>query len=329
MSNLNRRRLLLAAASAWYLSPALAQNPAASYPNKPIRFIVAFPPGGGTDVLARLVGQGLSQELGQSVVVENKPGASGLIAAQFVAKAEPDGYTLLVGGSGPMVFNPVVLGSKIPYDPEKDLAALTLLGSYPLVIAVKNDLPVKNVDDLVKLVREKPGQLSYGHAGVTFQVPMEAFLQSIGLKMLAVQYKGGGPAIQALLGGEIDAVALDLTSIASAHKAGRMRAIAVTSHKRNPLLPDVPTLLEYGYMKDLEATAFTALGAPGGTPPQILDKLQKAVSKVLRSPEIKARLDQLGIEPGGQSPQETLARYRREIAVYTPVASNAGLIQDK
>ena len=329
MPNLIRRQLMLATAAAICLPVAHGQNVAANYPNKPVRFIVAFPPGGGTDTLARLIGQSLSTELGQPVVVENKPGASGLIAAQFVANAEPDGYTLLIGGSGPMVFNPVVLASKMPYDPEKDLATVTILGSYPLVIAVKNDLPVKNLDDFVKLVRSKPGAMSYGHAGVTFQVPMEAFLQSIDLKMIAAQYKGGGPAMQAIMGGEIDAVTLDLTSIASAHRSNRVRAIAVTSHKRNPLLPDVPTLAEYGYMKDFEATAFTALGAPGGTPAPILEKIQVAVAKVLQSPEVKSRLDALGIEPGGKSPQETLARYRREISVYTPIARNAGLIQSK
>lgn len=327
MLKMTRRLALLAAAVAAVQPAVHAQDAAANYPNKPIRFIVAFPPGGGTDALARLVGQALSKSLGQPIIIENRAGASGLLAAQAVAVAPPDGYTLLIGGSGPMVFQPIVMGNKMPYDSEKDLAAVTILGSYPLVIVAKNNLPVKNVTEMVQLAKSKPGSLSYGHPGVTFQVPMEYFARSVGIKLLSVPYKGGAPASADLMAGSIDLMMTDLTSVANLHNSGKMRALAVTSHKRSTLLPEVPTLTEAGYLKDFEVTAFTSLGAPGGTPPAIVSKLQREVAKVLQSPEIKERLSQMGIEPGGRSPEETVARYRHEISVYRPIARDAGLIE--
>ncbi|MDO8278451.1 MAG: tripartite tricarboxylate transporter substrate binding protein [Burkholderiaceae bacterium] len=327
MLKLTRRLALLAAAFAALQPAAHAQDAAANYPNKPIRFIVAFPPGGGTDALARLVGQALSKSLGQPIVIENRAGASGLLAAQAVAVAPADGYTLLIGGSGPMVFQPIVMGNKMPYDSEKDLSAVTILGSYPLVIVAKNNLPVKNVTEMVQLAKSKPGALSYGHPGVTFQVPMEFFSRSVGIKLLSVPYKGGAPASADLMAGSIDLMMTDLTSVANLHNSGKMRALAVTSHKRSTLLPEVPTLAEAGYLKDFEVTAFTSLGAPGGTPPAIVNKLQREVAKVLQSPEIRERLSQMGIEPGGKSPEETVARYRHEISVYRPIARDAGLIE--
>ncbi len=330
MSKLSRRHLLSLAAATG-LSSALpasyAQGGAATYPNKPIRLIVAFPPGGGADALARLIGQGLSESLKQSVIVDNRPGASGIVAAQAVIAAPHDGYTLLVGGSGPMVFTPITQGKKLPYDAEKDLAAVTVLGSYANVIAVKNNLPVKSLQELVALARQNPGKLSYGHPSTTFQVPMEAFLMDAGVQMLSVPYKGGGPAAAALMGGEIDVAIADITTFANLHKGGKLRALGVTTFNRASLLPDVPTLREAGYLKDFEASSFTALGAPGGVPPAIIEKLQVEVAKVLQTPEVKKRLDEMSIEAGGRSPKETLERYRREMAVYTPIAEKVGLIE--
>lgn len=329
MTLISKRKLLQFSAACGLSTaiPALAQDPAADYPKKPIRLVVAFPPGGGADALARLVGEGLSKSLGQPVVVDNRPGASGVVAAQATISSPHDGYTLLVGGSGPMVFTPITLGKKLPYDAEKDLAAVTLLGSYANVIAANTNFPAKNLPELVKMAKKEPGKFSYGYPSVTFQVPMEAFLMDAGIQMLSVPYKGGGPLAAALMGGEIDTAIADITSFASLHKAGRVRILAVTSAKRCPLIPEVPTLRELGYLKDFEATSFTALGAPAGVPPSIVRKLQLAVAKVLQTPEVSRRLDEMAIEPGGQSPEETLARYKREIAVYTPIAEKAGIIE--
>lgn len=317
--------IVAAGGLAGMLPSAWAQDAAANYPSKPIRFIVAFPPGGGTDVLARLVGKALSESLGQPVVIDNRPGASGVVAAQATINSPHDGYTLLVGGSGAMVFAPVTYGSKLPYDAEKDIAAVTVLGTYANVIAVRQDSPIKDLKGLVAQAKQK--NMNYGHPGVTFQVPMEAFLQDAGAQLLSVPYKGGGPLAAALMGGEIDSAISDISTFAQLHKSGKLRALAVTTFNRAALLPEVPTLRELGYLKDFEAATFAAIGAPGNTPPAIINKLQMEIAKVLHSPAITQRLQEMSIEPGGKSPEETRARYRNEIAKYRPLAEKAGLLE--
>jgi len=301
---------------------AFAQDPAASFPNKPLRFIVAFAPGGGTDILARLIANELSKSFGQPVVVENRAGASGTLAAQATIAAAPDGYTLMVGGSGPMVFNPVVM-SKMPYDPEA-LVPVTIFGSYPLVVIAKNDLPVKTLADLIRLAKERPGALNYGSAATSFQVPTEYFAQRAGIKLQVVPYKGSGPAAAALMAGDIELWMADMAPAVNVLKSGKGRALAVTSAKRNPVVPDVPTIAESG-VPGFEATLFSALVAPAKTPPSIVRKLQQEVAKVLAVPELKERLDQLGVEPGGMSPEATAARIRQEIGIYGPIAKAAGV----
>ena len=303
---------------------AFAQDPAANFPSKAIRFIVAFAPGGGTDILARLVANQLSRNLGQPVVVENRAGASGAIAAQATISAEPDGYTLMVGGSGPMVFNPIVM-SKMPYDPEA-LVPVTIFGSYPIVISARSDLPIKTLADLIKLAKEKPGALNYGSAAVSFQVPAEYFAQRAGIKLQVVPYKGTGPAVAAIMAGDIELIMADMAPAVGLLKSGRVRALAVTTAKRNPVIPDVPTVAESG-IPGFDASLFSALVAPAKTPPAIVRKLQQEVAKVLTAPEIKERLDQLGVEPGGMSPEATAARIKKEIATYAPIAEAAGVRQ--
>jgi tripartite-type tricarboxylate transporter receptor subunit TctC len=302
---------------------AFAQNAAADYPKEPIRFIVAFAPGGGTDTIARLVGQHLGKALGQPVIIENKPGASGIIAAEYVARAAPNGYTLLVGGSGPMVFNPVVY-PKLPYDAIANFAPITILGSYPIVITAKLDLPIKTVADLIKRAKEQPGALNYGSAGASFQVPAEYFSQLAGIKMTQVPYKGSGPASQALLGGEIDLLVADIAPSMSLVKTGKIRPIAVTTAKRSPALPDVPTVAESG-LPGFDVSLFSSLAAPAGTPPEIIKRLHAEVAKVLRMPEVREKLAAMGIEPGGITPEQSAARFKREIAVYGPAAKAAGV----
>jgi tripartite-type tricarboxylate transporter receptor subunit TctC len=306
-----------------FCAQAIAQNMVADYPKEPIRFIVAFAPGGGTDVLARLIGQHLGKALGQPVVVENKPGASGIIAAEYVARSAPNGYTLLVGGSGPMVFNPVIY-PKLPYDAIADFAPITILGTYPIVFTAKQDLPVKTIADLVKLAKEKPGALNYGSAGASFQVPAEYFSQLSGIKMTQVPYKGSGPASQALLGGEIDLLVADIAPSMSLVKGGKVRPIAVTTATRSPALPNVPTIAESG-LPGFDVSLYSALAAPAGTPPEIIKRLHAEVVKVLRIPEVKDKLAAMGIEPSGITPEAAAARFKREIAIFGPAARLANV----
>ena len=311
-----------------FLAPlVLAQSVAAQslpdgYPNKPIRFVVAFAPGGGTDIVARLIAHHMSRSIGQSIIVENRAGASGTIAAQTTINAAPDGYTLMVGGSGPMVFNPVVM-KNMPYDPDA-LVPVTIFGSYPLVITAKNDLPVKSLADLVKLAKERPGELNYGSAGYSFQVPTEYFAHRAGVKLQVIPYRGSGPASAALMAGDIDLLVVDMAPAVSLLQAGKARALAVTTAKRNPVIPEVPTIAESG-VPGFDASLFSALVAPARTPPEIVRYLQQEVAKVLALPEVKERFDQLGVEPGGMSPEAAAERIRQEIAVYGPIAKAAGV----
>lgn len=318
-----RRVLALLLLSFALAAPAVAQESAATFPSKPIRFIVAFAPGGGTDILARLIATHLSKTTGQPVVAENRAGASGILAAEAVAKAAPDGYTLLVGGSSPMVFNPIVF-DKLPYDPIVDLAPVTILGSYPIVIIAKNDLPVKTVADLVKLAKDKPGALNYGSAAVAFQVPTEYFATLAGIKLQMVPYKGSAPAGAALLAGEVDLLMGDMAPAVGLLKSGRVKALAVTTAKRSAAMPDIPTVAESG-LPGFDVSLFSSLSAPGKTPPEIVRKLQQEVAKVLALPEVKERLVQLGVDGGGMSPEATAARFKAEIALFGPIAKAAGV----
>ncbi len=314
--------LFFASAVALNVSAQTTQDAAANWPNKPVRMIVAFAPGGGTDVLARLVAKQLTMALGQPFVVENKAGGSGIIAVDTVMGAAPDGYTLLVGGSAPLVFNHIVF-KKLSYT-TRDITPVTVLGSYPLVIGARNDLGVKNFHDLIQLAKSKPGKLSYGHAGPTFEVQMEYLANKAGIKMLPVPYKGGGPAALAIMAGDIDLIVADTATIEPLHRAGKARAIAVTTKTRNPALAEVQTVSEAG-VPDVDASAFAALGVHHNTPPAIINKLHLAVVRALATAEVRERLTQLGIEAGGMSPAETAARIKREIDIYTPVAEAAGL----
>jgi tripartite-type tricarboxylate transporter receptor subunit TctC len=307
---------------------AKAQDPAASFPNKPIRFVVGAGAGGGTDIQARLLAGYLTKAVGQPVIVENKPGASTMIAAQTVASATPDGHTLFVGGSAAMVFLPIVQ-AKMPYDPSADLTPVTTLGTYPLVIAVKSELSARSLGDLVKLAKEKPGTLNYGSAAVSFQVPMEYFNQRAGIKLTHVPYKGSGPSVQGMLAGDIEVLAVDMAPAVGLLKSGKARALAVTSAKRAPELPDVPTVAETGVVPDFDFSLMSIVVAPGRTPPSVVRKLQQEIAKVLASSEVRERLLNLGVDPGGLTPEATAARINREIALYRPIAQAAGLIEKK
>jgi tripartite-type tricarboxylate transporter receptor subunit TctC len=317
------KKTIVAAALLAVGSAALAGNGPDGYPAEPVRFVVSFAPGGGTDIVARLVASELSKRIGQSVIVENKAGASGIIAAQYVARAKPDGYTLLVGGSGPMVFNPITQNS-LPYDPVKDFEPVTILGSYPLVLLAGVKEPFNSVQDLVKYAKDNPGELNYGSFGYSSQVPTEHFASIADIKLTQIPYKGSSEAAQALIAGNIQLFSSDIGPAAPLVSSGRAKALAVTSAQRNPILSDVPTLAESGF-PGFDFSLYSAVAAPKGTPAAITDYLQKELHAVLHSSEVSARLGTMGIKPEGMPPAEAAARYAHEINVFRPIVEKMGI----
>src|SRR5690625_4514174 len=227
-------------------SNAVADEGLGNYPDKPITFVVSFGPGGGTDIVARVIAAELGERIGQPVVVENKPGASGILAAQYVARSKADGYTLLIGGSGPMVFNTLIYNS-LPYDPFEDFEAVTILGSYPIVLVANNDQPFDTLEEMITYAKENPGELNYGSAGASFQVPTEYFASEADIEMTLIPYKGTAEASQALMAGELQLVSADLGPVASLLNSGKVKGLAVTTKERNPILPDVPSVTVFDF----------------------------------------------------------------------------------
>jgi tripartite-type tricarboxylate transporter receptor subunit TctC len=302
---------------------AHAGNGPGGYPQEPVRFVVAFAPGGGTDIVARLVGAELSKRIGQNIIVDNRAGASGIVAAQLVAHAKPDGITLLVGGSGPMVFNRVT-NKTLPYDPEKDLEPVTILGSYPIVLLAGKNQPFNTLQEMIQYAKKNPGKLNYGSAGASFQVPTEYFASEAGISLVQVAYKGTALAAQALMAGDVQLLSADIGPGAPLATSGQAKPLAVTSAERNSILPQVPTIAESG-VKNFDFSLYSAVAAPKGTPKEIIDYLQKELHAVLHSEDVKKRLAAMGIKPEGKSPQETAARFEREYKLFNPLADRLGL----
>ena len=282
----------------------LVSAQAQTYPSKPIRIVAPYPAGGTTDIVARFVAQGLTESLGVPVVVENKAGANGQIGHDYVAKAAPDGYTLLLGNSAALAVS-VSMYDKLPYDPLKDYAPITLAAQGALVMVVNPKVPANNVREFLAWAKAQNGKVSAGLAGVGAMhhlVTEQLKLQS-GVQWINVPYKGSAPMIVDLLSGQIDFGFDNIPSSLAHIKAGKLKALAVTSAKRTPLLPDVPTLAEAG-VPGVEAAAWHGVLAPAGTPPAIVNKLNAEIVKVLKSPEMTQRLAANGLDPIGSSPQE-------------------------
>jgi tripartite-type tricarboxylate transporter receptor subunit TctC len=315
----------LLAGAATLVATQLAAQPAA-YPSKPIKFVVGFAPGGGTDILARLIAQPLSQRLGQPVVVENLPGASGAIANMHVKNAAPDGYTLLIGASGAMAINPAVQ-NKLGYDPVKDYAPITVLGTYPIVFTARPGLPVKTTRELIEKAKAAPGSLTFGGAGVLFQLTGELFSQQAGISMTFVPYKGTAPATSAVLGGEIDLLVADIAPVTQLIATKKIHAIAITSATRAKTLPDVPTVAESG-LPGFKVDVFVGLFAPAGTPAPIIERLHREIAAIAADPEVRERMETIGISASGISPNETRAMLKEEIAKYTAAARKANIKLD-
>jgi tripartite-type tricarboxylate transporter receptor subunit TctC len=308
--------LLLAALLAF---PAYAQQ----YPAKPLRLVVGFPPGGANDILGRLIGAKLQEAWGQPVLVENKPGANAIIATELVAKSAPDGYTLLIGASGAMTFNPG-LYAKLPYDPVRDFEPVTMVGSFPLLLTSNPSLPAQSVKDLVQLAKASPGKLNYSAGSTPFQLTMELLKQQAGIDVRHIAYKGSAAAITAVLANEVQMTFVDAPPAVGHIKGGKLRALAVTSRARAAILPEVPTMIEAG-IADFDVVLWTSVFAPAGTPRAVVERLQQQIAASLRLPDIRERLAALGIDPVGNTPAELGAIVRADIAKWTAVAKSANI----
>jgi tripartite-type tricarboxylate transporter receptor subunit TctC len=298
---------------------------AQAYPARPIRLIVPFAPGGNVDITARALAPGLSEALGQQVVVENRPGAGGTIATDFVAKAPPDGYTLLMGSSSVMTNGPA-LYPKLPYDVVRDLAPVGRVSVVPLAIITHPSVPARTARDLIALARSQPGKLLMGNAGVgtTNHLVAELFLISTGTRFTLVPYKGSGQALIDLIAGHLDAHVDQISSALPYVKANRARAIAVTTARRSSQLPEVPTLAESG-VPGFDASTVTGILAPAATSREIVQKLNAALVKVLGTSAIKERFASLGADVQPSSSEELAAFIREDLAKWVKVVKQAGI----
>jgi tripartite-type tricarboxylate transporter receptor subunit TctC len=309
----------LAALAAMWL-PAGAQD----YPNRPITLVVPFPPGGSTTIVARTISDKLAEALGQQIVVDNRGGAGGTIGTRGVAKADPDGYTLLLGYTGTLAIGPS-LYSNVGYDPRKDFAPIGRIGTAPNTLVVHPSFPAKSVAELVAYAKANPGKLNYGHAGVgtVSHVCGEYFANSAGIKVVHVPYKGTGPVLTDLIGGHIPMAFAPIPATYPNAQSGKLRMLAVTSAKRSTLVPEVPTIAEQG-VSGFEAVLRYGLVAPAGTPKAIIEKLHKALNTALASPEIRKRLALEGAEPLPGSIADYAADIDREETQWAKVVKASG-----
>jgi len=312
------RRVVLAAVLA--LIAGLNSTPAAgAYPDKPIRFIVGFPPGGSSDAMARTVQAGLEKQLGQPVVIENKPGAGAMIGIDAVAKAPPDGYTIGLGGAGAFGTN-LALGEKMPYDPQKDIVPITALAGSPFILAAALSLKGKSLREIIALAKSDPGKLAIGHGGngTGMHLTAEMLNQMAGTKIALVPYRGMGPVMNDLIGGHIALGITDPPSAKAAMEAAKVETVAITSAKRFSRLPDIPTVAESG-LPGFEANGSFGIVAPAGTPSDVIDKLNAAFVTVLNDPAVVERIHALGAEPMPMTPSEFGAYIARDLAKWLKV----------
>lgn len=313
--------MTLAACAAAHVPSSFAQ----AYPSKPIRLVVTFPTGGAPDTLARIFSE--KAQLGQSVVVDNKPGAGGNIGSDFVAKSAPDGYTIVMGTVGTHSINGS-LYKKMPYDMTRDFAPISLIANAPNLLVVNNDLPVKTVPELITYMKANPNKLSFGSPGVgtSVHVSGELFKSMTGTQMTHAPYKGRQFAIPDLIGGSIQLMFDNMPSALPMAKEGKIRAVAVTTAKRSPAAPDIPTVAES--LPGFEATTWFALFAPAGTPKPVIDRLHAETVRIFKLPDVQERLQKLGLEPIISSPDE-LARYQAtEIVKWSKVVKESGASAD-
>ena len=318
-----RRAALSLAATLAILAPHAARA-ADAYPAKPVRFVVAFPPGGGTDIIARAIAQKLAERIAQQVVVDNRPGAGGNIGTDIVAKSAPDGYTMLMGSAGPLAINASLFG-KMPFDPIKDLAPVTLAASTPNVLVVHPSLRVATVKELIALAKARPGEINFassGH-GTPAHLAGELFNSMAGVKMVHVPYKGAAPALADLLGGQVQLMFSTMPPALPHVKDGKLRALAVTSAKRSPAAPDIPTLDEIA-LPGFEANTWHGVVVPAGTPATIVARLNREIVAILHLPDVVERFSSQGAEALGSTPEEFAAYIRSETLKWAKAVRDSG-----
>lgn len=321
----NRRKFIQLMPAGLAGSIALPSALASSYPARAVRVIVPFSPGGGADVIARLILQPAAEALGRPCIVDNRPGASGIIGTDAAAKSPPDGYTLLLGQTGPNAINPS-LYAKLPYDAVNDFTPIIQTTAYPYVVVVPSTLGVQDLKGLIALAKAKPGELTYGSAGngSSTQLAAEMLLGGAGIKMLHVPYKGTAPALVDVTSGQLTLMCADVTSVASLVQSGKLTAIAVTGAGRSPLFPDLPTVAESG-LPGFEASAWHGFFAPAGTPEAIIAKWHSVVQEALNTPELRNRFARDGIEVVGSTPTQFSAYVKDEIRKWAQVVTETGI----
>jgi tripartite-type tricarboxylate transporter receptor subunit TctC len=297
---------------------------AQAYPSRPVRIIAAYPPGGSVDMVARLVGEKLRESLGQTFIIENRAGASGNIGTEYVAKSPPDGYTLLMGSSAAMASN-VHVYAKLAFDPIKDFESIIVVAHQPNVLVVPPSLGVRTVAELIALAKSKPGKLNYASSGsgTSNHMAAEMFMMKTGTNIMQVPFKGGAPALSALLGGQVDLMFETVPTLVSLVKAGKLRALAVTSTQRLGAMPDVPTMAEAG-LKEFDFRGWIGLSAPAGTPRDVVAKLNAGVQRAMTG-DLKSKLAELGLDAVGGTPEQFSAFLRDDIARYDALVKASGM----
>jgi tripartite-type tricarboxylate transporter receptor subunit TctC len=318
------RRTLAGCVLGASLSPGLARaQDAAGYPDRSVRVVVPYAPGGGNDIVARLLAQRLGEAMRQTFIVENRPGAAAIVGTEAVARAQPDGYTLLVAASGPIVFNPAT-SDRLSYNPLADLAPVTCLASFPLLVLVQTDAPFQTLGDLLAFGRANPERANYASPATSFQLAAELLNQRAGTRFQHIAYRGTAECITAVIRGEVTMTLADTAPAAGALQGGRVRPLAITSSARHPSFPEVPTMAELG-MPEIEAVLWTGLLAPARTPPGIIRLLHARSVEALGHPEMRERLATLALQPIGNTPEQFRATIEREIALWRGVARAANI----
>jgi tripartite-type tricarboxylate transporter receptor subunit TctC len=319
-----RRLIRIALTGLFALLLAPASPRAADYPTRAVAIVVGFPPGGASDILARIIANKLSSVLGQPVVVDNRPGAGGNVAGDTVAHAAPDGYTLLLGNNAILATNET-LYSKIGFDPEKDFEPISLIGTQTNVLVVNRDLPVHSLDELIALAKANPGKLNFASSGYGLAAHLagELFKADAKVDIVHVPYKGSAPALEDVIAGQDQMMFATTSGAMGFIKSGQVRALAVTSLKRTAVLPDLPTIDELG-IRGFDATTWHGLVAPAGTPKAVIDALYRGTNKVLNDPEVKQSLANLGVDVVGSTPDQFAAYIKAEIPKWAAIIKASG-----
>ena len=315
--------LLLVFAASAALAQSASTSSGQAYPSRPVRLVVPYPPGGGTDIIGRVVAQKIGDSMGQQVVVDNRGGAGGVIGTEIVARALPDGYTLLMAPTS-HVINPSIY-SKLPYDTLKDFAPITLAASATIVLAVHPSVQAKTLKELIALARAKPGEINFGSAGngTVFHLAGELLKRQAGVEMTHVPFKGGGPTVASLAGGQISAAFETMLALAPHIRSGKVRGLAVTSTQRSSVMPELPTTVELGF-PGIVAENWYGFYAPAGTPKPIVTRVSAEIVKSLKLPEVKERFQGLGTEVIGSTPGELDDFVRKELVKWSRTAKEAG-----